>query len=89
MEEYAICRLNLRDLDEEGCRRLTRIETRGDKEVGGRAAIGLASRPHRSSPQCDLVCGDFYYYLLPDKYYFAYFLVTEKGYLILRQNNKI
>jgi hypothetical protein len=42
MEEYAIYRLNLRDLDEEGCRRLTRIETRGDKEVGGWAAIGLA-----------------------------------------------
>jgi hypothetical protein len=62
MEEYAICRLNLRDLDEEGYRRPTRIETRGDKEVGGRAATGLAGRPHRSSPQGDLMRGVFYYY---------------------------
>jgi hypothetical protein len=65
-------------LDEEVCRRLTRIEMRGDKEVGGRAAIGLAGRPHRSSPQGDLVRCVFYYYLLPDKYYFAYFLIMEK-----------
>jgi hypothetical protein len=78
VEEYTICRLNLRDLDEEGCRRLTRIETREDKEVGGWVATGLADRPHRSSPRGDLVCGVFYYYLQPDKYYFTYFLVTEK-----------
>jgi hypothetical protein len=51
---------------------------RGDKEVGGRAAIGLAGQPHRSSPRSDLVRGVFYYYLLPNKYYFAYFLVMEK-----------
>jgi hypothetical protein len=73
MEEYAICQLNLRDLDDEGCRRLARIETRGDKEVGGVAATGLASQPHRLSPRGDLVRGVFYYYLLPDKYYFTYF----------------
>jgi hypothetical protein len=37
MEEYAICRLNLWDLDEEGCRRLARIETRGTRRwVAGR-----------------------------------------------------
>jgi hypothetical protein len=46
MEEYAIYRLNLRDLDEEGCRRLARIETRGDKEVGSRAA-GPTGHPLR------------------------------------------
>jgi hypothetical protein len=78
MEEYAICQLNLWDLDEEGCRRLARIETRREKEVGGRAAIGLAGWPHRSSPQGDLMCGVFYYYLLPDKYHFTYFLIMEK-----------
>jgi hypothetical protein len=78
MEEYVICQLNLWDLDEKGCRRLTRIETRGDKEVGGREATGLAGRPHRSSPQGDLMRGVFYYYLLPDEYYFTYFLVTKK-----------
>jgi hypothetical protein len=61
------------------CRRLTRIEMRGDKAVGGRAAIGLAGRPHRSSPRGDLVRCVFYYYLLPNKYYFAYFLIMEKG----------
>jgi hypothetical protein len=38
MEEYVICQLNLWDLDEEGCRRLTRIETRGIRRwVAGRA----------------------------------------------------
>jgi hypothetical protein len=78
-----ICRLNLWDLDEEGCRRLARIETRGNKEVGGKATTGLANRPHRSSPRGDFMRDVFYYYLLPDKYYFAYFLVMEKGYLIL------
>jgi hypothetical protein len=48
------------------------------KEVGGWVTTGLAGRPHRSSPQGNLVRGVFYYYLLPDKYYFAYFLVIEK-----------
>jgi hypothetical protein len=78
MEEYAICRLNLLDLDEEGCRRLVRIEMRGDKEVGGREATGLAGRPHRSSPRGDLMRCVLYYYLLPNKYYFTYFLIMEK-----------
>jgi hypothetical protein len=45
MEEYEICQLNLWDLDEEGCRRLARIKTRVDKEVGGRAATGLGMAP--------------------------------------------
>jgi hypothetical protein len=38
MEEYAVYPLNLWNLDAEGCRRLARIEMRGDKEVGGRVA---------------------------------------------------
>jgi hypothetical protein len=71
-------------LDEKWCIRLARIEMRGDKKVGGQEAIGLAGRPYKSSPRGDLVRDVFYYYLLPDMYYFPYFLVTKKGYLILR-----